>query len=109
MARYIIVFLKQSLKTFEETANLCFLLGKVFLEISQNSQENICVSLFLMYQSLFFFPVNFAKYIRTPFYSTEHLWETASVSDKIFRYNPQFSFLCNLICLNPLSASVALI
>ena len=39
MARYIIVFLKQSLKTFEETANLRFLLGQVFLEISQNSQE----------------------------------------------------------------------
>ena len=39
MARYIIVFLKQSLKTFEETANLRFLLGQVFLEISQNLQE----------------------------------------------------------------------
>ena len=46
MARCIIVFLKQSLKTFEETANLCFLLGKVFLENSQNSQENICVRVF---------------------------------------------------------------
>ena len=46
MARYIIVFLKQSLKTFEETANLCFVLGKVFLEISQNLQENIFVRVF---------------------------------------------------------------
>ena len=43
----------------------------MFLEISQNSRENICA------ESLFFnklrFPVNFAKFLRTPFL-TEHLW-----------------------------------
>ena len=35
---------------------------KVFLEISQNSQENTCVRL-----------LNFVKFLRTPFL-TEHLW-----------------------------------
>ena len=37
---------------------------KVFLEISQNSQENTCLKCF---------PVNFVKFQRTPFY-IEHLW-----------------------------------
>ena len=60
---------------------------KVFVKISQNSQENTCVKVsFLTYQSFFFnkvtsprlatlfkkriwhrcFPVNFAKFLRTP-------------------------------------------
>ena len=38
---------------------------KVFLKISQNSQENTCARVSL-------FPVNFAKFLRTPFL-TEHL------------------------------------
>ena len=52
---------------------------KVFLEISQNSQEkHLC-------QGLFFNKVagqrpedvNFVKFVKTPFF-TEHLWATAS-------------------------------
>ena len=45
---------------------------KMFLKISQNSQENTYVSLFLNRvagQRLWhrYFPVNFAKFLRTPF------------------------------------------
>ena len=59
---------------------------KVFLEISQNSQESTCarVSFLIKLQArpatllkkrLWYrcFPVNFAKFLRTPF-SIEHLW-----------------------------------
>ena len=45
---------------------------KVFLEILQNSQENTCVTLLkkrLWYRC---FPMNFSKFLRTPFL-TEHL------------------------------------
>ena len=49
---------------------------EVFLEISQNSQENTCVrvSFLIKLQSLWHrcFPVNFAKFLRTPFF-TEYL------------------------------------
>ena len=38
---------------------------KLFLEISQNSQENSCARDWHMC-----FPVNFAKFLRTPFYRT---------------------------------------
>ena len=60
---------------------------KVFLEISQNSPENVCarVSFLIKLQGLKpatllkkrlwhrCFPVNFAKFLRTPFL-IEHLW-----------------------------------
>ena len=51
---------------------------KVFLEISQNSQENTYVSVWsatLLKKRLWHrcFPVNFAKFLRTTFF-TEHLW-----------------------------------
>ena len=59
---------------------------KVFLEISQNSQENNCarVSFLIKLQARpatllkkklwhSCFPVNFVKFLRTPFYK-EHLW-----------------------------------
>ena len=59
---------------------------KVFLEISQNSQENTCVRVSfliklqappatLLKKRLWHrcFPVNFAKFLRTPFF-TEYLW-----------------------------------
>ena len=51
---------------------------KVFLEISQNSQENICARVSFLRKFLIkkvwhrCFPANFAKFLRTPF-STEHL------------------------------------
>ena len=62
---------------------------KMLLQISQNSQKNICarVSFSIKLQALGprsatllkkrlwhrCFPVNFVKFLRTPFY-TEHLW-----------------------------------
>ena len=59
---------------------------KVFLEISQTSQENTCarVSFLIKWQAApatllknrpwhRCFSVNFAKFLRTPFF-TEHLW-----------------------------------
>ena len=54
---------------------------KVFLEFSQNSQEkHLCQSLFNKVAGLLkrriehrCFPVNFAKFLRTPFF-IEHLW-----------------------------------
>ena len=53
---------------------------KMFLEISQNSHENTCVRASglrpatLLKKGLWYsyFPVNFAKFLRTPFF-TEHL------------------------------------
>ena len=59
---------------------------KVFLKISQNTQETTCVTVFFLIKlqarsATFFkkrlwqrrFPVNFAKFLRTPSF-IEHLW-----------------------------------
>ena len=47
---------------------------RLFWKISQNSQENTCASLFFnKVAGLWPFPVNFVKFLRTPF-SIEHLW-----------------------------------
>ena len=56
---------------------------KVFLDISQNSQENTCTRLLFLIKFIKFikkrdsgtgfFPVNFVKFLRTLFF-TEHLW-----------------------------------
>ena len=77
-------FSKTTLQFTEAVAQRCSV-KKVFLEISQNSQENTCarVSLLivaglrsatLLKKRLWrrCFPVNFAKFLRTPFL-TEHL------------------------------------
>ena len=57
---------------------------KVFLEVSQNSQENTCARVSFLPAALLkkrlwhrCFPVIFVKFLKTPFY-TEHLWTTAS-------------------------------
>ena len=68
-------------KNIEAVAKTCSV-KKVFLEISQNSQENTCarVSFLIKLQAEAWhrcFPVNFAKFLRTLFL-TEHLWATAS-------------------------------
>ena len=64
----------------------------MFLEISQNLQENTCdrVSFLIRLQAYTTlskkrlwhscFPVNFVKLLRTPFF-TEHLWELLLYSD----------------------------
>ena len=41
---------------------------KIILQISQNSQENTCLALGRLWHRCF--PVNFAKFLRTPFYRT---------------------------------------
>ena len=50
---------------------------KVFLEISQNSQENTCARVSFLIKLLASdhrcFPVNFVKFLRAPFF-IEHLW-----------------------------------
>ena len=63
---------------------------KVFLEFSQNSQEkHLCQSLFNKVAGLLktriehrCFPVNFAKFLRTPFF-IEHLWRASSARSKL--------------------------
>ena len=66
--------LKQSTKSmnYSEVATGGVLQEKVFLEISQKSQENTCdrVSFFNNLQASLWhrcFPVNFTKFLRTPF------------------------------------------
>ena len=51
-----------------------FSVKKMFLEISQNSQENNCAGISFLIETLWHscFPVNFAKFLRTTFL-TEHL------------------------------------
>ena len=57
----------------ETFARMCSV-KKVFLEISQNSQENTCARVSFLIKRLWHrcFPMNFAKFLRTPFL-TEHL------------------------------------
>ena len=46
---------------------------KVFLEISQNSQESTCARVSFLIKWHRCFPVNFVKFLKTPFFK-EHLW-----------------------------------
>ena len=81
--QFIIIYLQYIIA--EAVAQRCFL-KKVFLEISQNSQENTCarVSFLIKLQAApatllkkrlwhRCFPVSSAKFLRTPFF-IEHLW-----------------------------------
>ena len=58
----------------EAVARMCPV-KKVFLEMSQNSQENTCVRISLLKKRLWHrcFPMNFVTFLRTPFF-TKHLW-----------------------------------
>ena len=76
--------------SFTEAATRCVRWKKVFLKISQNSQEYTCASFLQLYKRHRFFTVDFAKFLRTPFF-TEHLWMTASVNE-----NTIFSFIIYL-------------
>ena len=69
-------------QTSEAAVQKCFV-KQVFLEISQNSQENTCarVSFLIKFSTLFkkrlwhrCFPVKFAKFLRTPFFIEHHWW-----------------------------------
>ena len=93
----------------EAVARLCSV-KKAFLEISQNSRENTCARVFfnkvaglspanLSKKRLWHgrFPVNFAKFLRTPFL-TEHLrwlllfhWSLSWIFDWIFQKRPLFN------------------
>ena len=55
-----------------EAATRGFLLEKVVLEISQNSQENTCAIVSFLIKILLYscFPVNFAKFLKQLFYRT---------------------------------------
>ena len=68
-------------KTCSEAATRGVLCKKVFLEISQNSKENACARVSGLWPTTLLkkrpchrcFPVYFAKFLRTRFF-TEHLW-----------------------------------
>ena len=61
----------------EAVAQTCSMI-KVFLKISQNSLENTCARVSLKNRLWHrCFPANFAKFLRTPFF-TEHLWKCTS-------------------------------
>ena len=70
---------------------------KMFLEISQNSQENTCARVFfkkiaglrpatLLKKRLWHrcFPVNFAKFLRTPFLTEHFRWLLLFYDDRVF-------------------------
>ena len=70
-------FQNVNFETIEAVVQRCSV-KKMFLEISQNSQENICsrVSFLIISKKRLWhrcLPVNFVKFLRTPFYK-EHLW-----------------------------------
>ena len=72
----------------------------VSLEISQNSQENICarVPILIKLQACNFikietwhgcFPVNFAKFLRTPFLTSVFSWEWCEIfKNSVFNRSP---------------------
>ena len=70
---YFIEDLKK-IKTKEAVVQRCSV-KKVFLEISQNSLENTCARVSFLKKRLSHrcFPVNFLKFLKTPFF-IEHLW-----------------------------------
>ena len=75
--------------------DVCCSVKKLLLEISQNSQENACARVSFLISLLkrrlwhLFFPVNFARFLRTTFF-TEHLgWLLLGV--EIHRDNQLFS------------------
>ena len=102
--KWNVVFWGQS----EAAVRMCSV-KKVFKEISQNSQENICdrVSFLIKLQpepaTLFkkrlwhrCFPVNFAKFLRTPFL-TEHLqWLLLSIAEPLISLSCGLMFSCCL-------------
>ena len=80
---------------------------KVFLEILQSSQENACDRVsFLIITTLVIttllkkrlwhrcFPVNFVKFLRTPFY-IEHLFSRWKVERKALTFWPAWCFMCH--------------
>ena len=86
---------RKFLKSIETVAKRCSI-KKVFLEISQNSPENICarVSILLKQKRFWrrYFPVKFAKILRTPFL-TEHLqWLLLRAPNLGVSWHPNVSY-----------------
>ena len=74
----MILLLDANLKNlYSETVAQRCSVKKVFSELLQNSQENTCArASFLIKKRLWYrcFPVNFAKFIRTPFHIKHLRW-----------------------------------
>ena len=84
MSQYLLLFTSSYLfdfvdwsrnnkKKFLRSSRPEVFLKKVFLKISQNSQENTCARVLKKRLWRMCFSVNFAKFLRTPFFA-EHLW-----------------------------------
>ena len=80
------------------TATGGVLLEKLFLKISQNSQENTCARLFfnkvaglkaatLLKKRLWYrcFPVNFARFLQTPFFKKNHRLTASEMTPSIMK------------------------
>ena len=65
----------ESLRYLEAVVQRCSV-KKVLLEISQNSQENTCARVSFLIKRLWHrcFPVNFVKFLRTPFFTEPLQW-----------------------------------
>ena len=65
----------------------CFM-KKVFLEISQNSQENTCARVSFLKKRLWqrCFPVNFVKFLRTPFLQNTSVRLLLAVVELLLRF-----------------------
>ena len=62
---------------------------KIFLEISQNSQENTCARVSLLLKKTLWhrcFPVNFVKFLRTPFFTENLRWLLLSVLHMLWKH-----------------------
>ena len=73
---FIPILTEVRLRIYAEEVVQRFSVKKVFLEISQNSQENLGLRAATLLRKRLYhrgFPVNFVKFVRTLFF-TEHLW-----------------------------------
>ena len=73
---FIPILTEVRLRIYAEEVVQRFSVKKVFLEISQNSQENLGLRAATLLRKRLYhmcFPVNFLKFVRTLFF-TEHLW-----------------------------------
>ena len=85
---------------------------KVLLQISQNSHENTCARVSFFNKACNFikketltqvFPVNFAKFVRTPFF-TEHLrWLLLREHKLLHNFRNSLSPICN--CRNAIEST----
>ena len=66
---------------------------KVFLEISQNSQENACAATLLKKRLWHrYFPVNFAKFLKTPFLTGHLRWLLLLTQHMLWKLSSRWLF-----------------